>query len=55
MKPVETVLRKRGGVIKENDGKGKSKITVGTFVNVTMYPQYHYKMLIKKNFFIYIV
>jgi hypothetical protein len=40
MKPVETVPRKGGGGVKENDGGGKFNYdTVRTFVNVTMYPQ----------------
>jgi hypothetical protein len=43
MKPVEIVLRKRGGRIRESDGEQESllRYTVSTCVNVTMNPLHY--------------
>jgi hypothetical protein len=41
MRPVETVLRRGRGRIKEKDGRGYLRYIVSTFVNVTVYSRYN--------------
>jgi hypothetical protein len=47
MRPVETVLRRVGGR-RKMEGMNVSKYVVSSIVNMTMYPQYNYNMLINK-------
>jgi hypothetical protein len=51
-RPVETILRLRGGEIKENGGGVnfyKIHYIVRMLVKITIYPQYNNNMIIKKN------
>jgi hypothetical protein len=46
VRPTETVQRMGEGRIKENDGGSEAKIYYKHNVNVTVYSQYNYNMLI---------
>jgi hypothetical protein len=48
MRPVETVLRSRGGGINEKGGRGKSKIYCEYFYKCYHIPSYNYNMLKNK-------
>jgi hypothetical protein len=49
MRPVETILSRREGEIKEKDGVNLTKIYCKHFVNTTMDPQYNNNMTKKCN------